>query len=225
MKRNKNSNTKKYLSSAKALKNFIFQRLLKWFLSLSLVARIAVCSLSILLVIILSRIGVFGEKTYYLSKKLIPFTIPIVDPEKPDILLTFTFDVDNDSGRIKGRIGSTYWSGNRIYLMINSNVKCWLLIFSVDSQDVYGVYNRSKQPGLFKPNKEPHVITFLLDDNVGPEIYYAIASHTKFDFEEDIKPKLKSVFPDFKAKGPLFSNYRIGLGDEYYQAVISFNHK
>lgn len=225
MKRNKNTSTRGGFPSLKSLWKFIFQRVSKWFFNLPLIGKIVVCSLSILVVLILSRIGVLGEKWYYLSKKVIPFTIPIIDTKPSDILLTFTFDVETDLGRVKGRIGRTYWSGNRIYLSINSNVECWLSIFSVDSKGVYGVYKRSKQPGLFKPQREPHVITFLLDDNVGPEIYYAIASHTKYDFVKDIKPKLENIFPDFKAKGPLFSNYRLDLGDEYYQAVISFNHK
>lgn len=225
MKGDRNTSTKSEFSSLKALKEFIFQRALKWFLNLTLIAKIVVCGLSILLVLILSRIGVFGEKPSYLSRKVIPFTIPIIDPKPADILLTFIFDVETDLGRVNGRIGRTYWSGNRIYLSINSNVECWLSIFSVDSKGVYGIYNQSKQPGLFRPQREPHVITFLLDDNVGPEIYYAVASHTKFDFVKDIKPKLENIFPDFKAKGPLFSNYRLDLGDEYYQAAISFNHK
>lgn len=225
MEADRNTNIRNGFSSFDALKRFVFQTLSRWLFNLSLLAKVAVVVFTAAVIFILARIGYLGDKPHDLALRLIPRRIPIVDLLQPDIFLTLTFDVDTGSGPVKGRIGGTYRSGNRLYLWIDSNTKCWLSIFSIDAKDVYGIYNEEKQPRIFKPKNKPHLITFLLDDTTGPEVYYAVASYWKFDFSKEIEPKLKKMFANLGAKGPLFPSHRLELGNHYYQAIISFSHE
>jgi hypothetical protein len=213
------------ISSVASLKEHLFAKFFRWFFSLSPTCKLTVIVVFVFLFVLAARAGFFGETVHSLARRALPFTIPIVDGEPPDILLDFTFEVDDGTAPTTAKVGGTYRSGDRVYLSVNSNVECWLSVFCVDSKGVYGVYNQSCQPGLFEPQDKAHVMTFVLDDTIGPEVYFAVVSHRRFNFAKQIEPKLRDLFPEMKAKGPVFSRYRLDLGAGYYQAVVYFDHR
>ena len=207
------------------IKERFFNMLINYFVKLSVIGRVIVIIIVFCISFTFARKDYLGKDAYKISHILIPFNLPFIDPALPDILLNFTFEVENEFGREKGKNGETYFSGNNIYLSINSNRKCWLCLFCIDAKGIYGLKNGSTEVFLFDPNDYPYQFEFLLDETIGSEIYLAVASHQKFDFGKDIKPKINNVFPELNSKGPVFFRQNLSFGDAFYQSIIHINHQ
>ncbi|MDO5970073.1 hypothetical protein Q4Q35_09655 [Flavivirga aquimarina] len=208
-----------------SIKEWLSINIINYFIKASKRRKVLLLSLLLLLIIFISRVGFLGDRAYKISKRVFNFYIPIIDQNLPDILISFRFEVENELGRNKGSNGKTYFSGDKMILSINSNIQCWMSIFCVDLKGIHGVYNNSTSSGLFFPKENSHEIEFNLDDTVGPEIYIVVASHSEFNFEKDIKPKVQTLLQDQNPKGPTLYKYWLDLDNEYYQSAIYFHHK
>lgn len=193
----------------------------KWFLGLHWSAKIA---LIIVLPLTIARLGYGGEKSYHYSKLLIPCHITFIDGDRVAVPLIFSFTVEDDMGKRNGKLGATYYSGDRIDLSFSVGVASWLTVFCVDSKGIHKVFPKTSFDPLKVEKGHPYATSFSLDETVGTEIYYAIASDRQFNFQKDIEPKLKTLFPTGSAKGPVFSAYALKLSDDFTQQFIYFNH-
>jgi hypothetical protein len=133
-------------------------------------------------------------------------------------------EIEGSKGRRTGVLGDNLYSGNHIFLSFKSNSDCWVSVFGVDSKGIFPLWNKKFSPEKIERNSDYFVESFKLDETVGNEIYYIVASHKKFNFDKSIRPYLDKLFPQGNSKGPVYSKYQIALSDNFTQQHIYFNH-
>lgn len=140
---------------------------------------------------------------------------------QPRIQLNFNFSVNG----IQGILGKTYFSGDNVSLEIKTNLDCYITLFCLDKKGIHGLFNNQLKPSLIRGGDEGETITFQLDDTMGNEAYFAIASHTFFDFDSEIKPKLLKILSEVGDKGPDFTKWIDLDNHKFFQKSIYFKHK
>ena len=200
----------------------IFKKTWIWVSSLPMGLKIIVGIVGALFLIVTARFNLLGNTYYDYSKKLIPLKLRI-DPELSVVPISFQFEIEDQMGRRTGKLSDTYYTGDRVYLSFKAGSPCWITIIGVDSKKIYPVFRHKLSPSKIEKDQK-YTLNFKLDNTVGWEIYYAIAAHENFDFEGDISPRLRRIFPEGNSKGPVFSNYSLTLPDKFTQKILYFNH-
>jgi hypothetical protein len=185
--------------------------------------RILFSLLLIVLLIFAARLNFFGKPYYRYSKLIIPWHISGVDAEKPVISLSFSYEIEDSKGRRIGQLGDVCYTGDRIFLSFQANAKSWISVFGIDANGIYPLFQRKFSPSLVDKEKK-YTLSFELNSATGNEIYYVVAGHENFDFDESIRPHLKATFPQGNSKGPAFSKYQMNLSDIFTQRFIYFQH-
>ena len=181
---NKKRSLKKYLFSNWRI--VVVSSLFNWFKRQYIGIKIILVFAFFILLLFISRFNLFGNLCYKFSKSIIPFEIPLIDTPKLQLLVEFNFEVLGSMGKIQGKLGRTYYTGDQLYLEIKTNLNCWLTVFCIDANGIKKVEPWNFDPFFVKENQLNRTF-FILDNTVGNEIYYAIASLKKFNFKKDIK--------------------------------------
>jgi hypothetical protein len=193
---------------------------------LNLFLKITFCLTVVVFLLLCSRLNLFGNPYYRYSKIIIPIHLPVVDAAPMIISLIFNYEIENTKGRRRrGLLGDNLYSGDRVFLSFKSNSDCWVSVFGVDSKRTFPLWPSRKKffTGKIKKNSD-YVETFILNQTIGNEIYYIVASQKKFNFNKSIRPHLDKLFPQGNSKGPAFSKYQLALSDEFVQRHIYFSH-
>lgn len=199
-----------------------FKKCWIWISNKPLWLKAGVVIIIILLSFLAARANLLGEPWYYYTKKVIPY-IPFFDDERSLISVSLSYEIEDAMGTRIGKLGDVCYDGDRIYLSFKVNTPCWVSVFGVDSKGIYPIFYEQFSP--FKVDKDvSYRRSFQLDQTEGNEIYYVIAAHDKFDFEEHLRPILKEIFPQGNSKGPVFSKYQINLPETFTQEFIYFKH-
>jgi hypothetical protein len=211
--------------SIRDAKKHIFKKAWVWIGTKPLWLKAAIILIIACAMIFSARLNFFGEPYFKYSQLFIPWHLPGVDPVQPLISLLFSYEIKDASGRKReGKLGDVCYSKDRIYLSVRTDRKCYICIFGIDSKGIHPVLKKNGPSPIFIDRDKNYEIDFRLDDTTGLEIYYAIASHTRFDFDESINPYLKFVFHQGTSKGPQFSEFHLQLPDEFVQRFIYFQH-
>lgn len=201
----------------------LFKRAWQWWAGRPWWAKI-LASLAIIIVLFAtSRLKFFGEPYYDYARLILPIHLPGVDEIKPAIGLSLAYEIEDSMGRRGGKLGETIYSGDRIYLSLEASHTCWLSVFGVDAKGIHPIFREKLSPSLIEKGLK-YTLDFILDETVGNEVYYAVAAHEEFSFEEDIQPYLQRVFPQGHTKGPKFSEYQLSLPPQYAMSMIYFQH-
>ncbi len=208
--------------SIEDVKKYLFKRIWLWTTYKPIWIKIAFGIGAVVIIIAFARLDIFGEPYSRYSKSLIPWRLPF-DPALPLIPLEITYDIEDSMGIRPGTLGDNASTGDRIILTFKAGTKCWATVFCVDSKGIHPIFRGNLSPTLIDQNKS-YSLKFKLDSTTGHEVYYVIAAHEKFDFDQDIKPHLKTVFPAGYSKGPVISKYKIKLPDRFVHDLVYFEH-
>lgn len=199
-----------------------FRKFWIWISRQPLWLKVSFVMIMLLSIFLAARTNLLGEPWYDYTKKVIPY-IPYIDAERSAISISLSYEIEDTMGKRIGKLGDVCYDGDRIYLSFKVNTSCWVNIFGVDSNGIYPIFRKTLSP--FKVEKgEPYTRSFELDQTEGNEIYYVIAAHDKFNFEEHVRPKLKEIFPQGNSKGPVFSKYQLNLPEIFVEEFIYFKH-
>lgn len=155
---------------------------------------------------------------------------PLTQKSRPAIQLLLSYIVKNSDGTREGKLGDLCLSGDHIVLSVSADTNCWLMVFYISIKEV--------PEAIFPEELEPRMVSggsnyysdFFLNDVPGQELYYAVASHDKFTFNElipqldTLRDRLKHFDPDGNAKGPVSTPCNLNLPDRFSSDVIYFNH-
>ena len=89
---------------------------------------------------------------------------------------------------------------------------------------MFPLWKKKFSPEKIEKNIDYSVQPFKLDETVGNEIYFIVASDKKFSFDKSIRPYLDKIFPQGSSKGPAFSKYQMELPAYFAQRFVYFNH-
>lgn len=205
------------------IRNLIFKKIWVWISNKPLVFKVCFCTFLFIIFVGLCRFNFLGPLLYRYSRLLIPVKISIVDPQDPAIALSLYYEIENNMGRRIGTLGDAVYSGDRIFLSFSTSHSCWISVFGIDSKGIHAIVNFDFSP-KFVEHKQLYNYSFLLDETIGYEVYYAIASLNRFSFERDIKSYINESLYDNISKGPKNSKYELKLPQHLSQAMIYFNH-
>ena len=71
------------------------------------------------------------------------------------------------------------YSGDIVFLSFKSNSDCWVSVFGVDSKRIFPLWKKKFSPEKIEKNSDYSVQPFKLDETIGNEIYYIVASDKK----------------------------------------------
>ncbi len=202
--------------------------ILKWYKARPLWLQISIGIIIMSVLLVLARAGVLGDPSQRFARLITPKYIAWLDDPRETIRIDFTFDVESEHGRKSGNIGGTYYTGNHIYLLFETNVPCYLLVFNMDAKGINLLYpplNASK-PERFVPGDSPiEMGPFQLDEITGTEVFYLVASYREFEYKKDIASAVNEIREKLsQAKGvDLFGT--LNLADDIHQKSIYFQHK
>ena len=192
----------------------------------TLASKICLVFVFFIILFVLARCNIFGNPYYRFAKTLLPWKIPICDPDEPVVLISITFKVKDDIGKLD----ATYYTGDSFSLSFTVNRSCYVVLFGIDSEGIKPYFgdNLSSIDNLSSSpvNKGSHPVcnNFELNGTVGPEIYYAVAATKNFSYKKHIQKRLKKKFPKGNSKG-LVSKYKLDLPKDFAQDYFYFTHE
>jgi hypothetical protein len=211
-------------SSVEDVQKSFFRRGWTWFQLRSRITQTFLALGLVAALFILARLQLLSERAQRLSQILVPVDIPFLDPHQPVVPIDLRFTIeDRLTGIRQGRLGDVVASGERIGLEFEAGSAAWVTVFGIDSKGIHPIFGKDLNP-RFVEKGEPYRREITLDSTVGPEVYYAIAAAREFDFSEDLRPHLKTLFPEGRIKGPRFSAYELRLPEKLSQDLIYFEH-
>ncbi|MEA3291120.1 MAG: hypothetical protein U9Q71_02245 [Pseudomonadota bacterium] len=203
---------KKTPGSLSEVSNYLFQTVWNWVSRKSMAVKFGAVAFVLVGLVLLARFNIFGDPYLQYAKILLPANIPYVDPEPIVIPWETSFLLE---GR-KLEAGATCYAGDRIRVGFTIGAPAWVTVFDVDAKGPHPVFQNKLDPSHVKSDR-PYTLTFPLDDTVGDEIFYVIASETQFSFKEDIEPHLmKKTMEYARVKGPRKSEYTLDLDPEMF---------
>jgi len=223
---NKNSNTDNILVM---LKNIIWNKLIEQYQRANGVTKALIIIFIILCFFCGIRLGYLGEGLEKLSKRIIPVHIPIIDPVfSPPMSLSFNA-IDSMGRAKKGRLGGVYQSGDQLILNLHSS-SGYSFFYTIVGIDNKGFSNYRENVKINPVDGQNSLITLTLDDTLGYEVYYVIASKNKFEIEGSIKKEFDAIKQKLSklssnSKGADAQDYSISLNEtKYSYAFIYIRH-
>lgn len=184
----------------------------------------------------------FVEKSYFFQQKIYKFNEnifkvnasssnsnikgnSITDQNNYEIVpLTFTYDIEDEKGKRRGKLGDLCMSGNKIHISVKAGIDSWVTIIGIDAKrQPFPIFAKNFAPTSFNANNKYQRI-FRLDDTVGNEIYYAIASSEQFSFNKEIKPLLDEMILNATANETMFFDYDLKMPDKFSLEFFYFSH-
>ena len=154
---------------------------------------------------------------------LIPWQIPIIDPASSIVPLSFTFEIENEFGRQTGKHGMPCYRGDHIYLTFKVGIPSWVSVIWVDPKGVYGLFQETYDPSWVIAN-DIYSMDKKLNDTVGTETFYFIASPKPFNYKKHIAPHLTRTAALSENKGPEQSSYDLKLPKVFTVKTIQCMH-
>jgi hypothetical protein len=205
------------------VKRQLFKKTWKWIVRRPIWARALLTLLILVILIGLARLELLGERAYRYARILLPGQVDMVDPAVVVVPLAMDFEVEDSMGRRPGKLGQTLLSGDRLHLTFSAGRMAWVTLFAVDSVGIHPVFQGRLAPSFVEQDRA-YTLSFELDDTIGPEVYYLLASGEEFDFSHEVRPQLDLVFPEGRIKGPSFSPYELELPARFSQDMFFFEH-
>lgn len=204
--------------------------ILDWIRRRSFSTRLFITTCAGLGLVFLARVGVFGDPLFRISKLIVPQHIEMIDGRQFLPRLSFQFDISTKTGRKKGLIGHSYYSGDIVHLLVNVDQPVFIVVLGVDGKSVNVLYplTSKNRPVLLDETSGPYELgSYALDDNIGKEIFIAIVSKRRFDTNKEIIPlvekQMLSQSASSNPKGVMHDNI-IELPSDIIAKYVSFMH-
>lgn len=141
------------------------------------------------------------------------------NPENERINLRINFLVNER----QGILNHSYYSGDQISIIFNTEYDCYLMLICVDNHNIYDLL-KSNYSCQHTSSKTDEVIKYTLDKTIGNEIVFLFSSKVIFNYEKDIKPYLYKMQSALQ-KGPDISKeINLNKKDIFYKTIY-YNHK
>lgn len=180
-------------------KNIIIKLFLIFFRK-SPLHKIVFIILIILTFLVFARIGLIGMDLKFLSYRIIPTYIPIIDSRHEPMRISSEFSVLKKGANqyVPGKTGGVYKSGDQIKYIFNINNPGYVIFVCIDKNGVH-IINTDRKASFYEKGGS---FLFTLDNIIGHEVYYLLASERPFSYESEIRNTMLNAFNGKNQKGP-----------------------